>query len=494
MAGNETGRLKEALDLTNRSLQSNQNNALAWRVRGEVNFLMANYDKAIDDFKMSKALSPELDIHIALAKAYQRAGRDEDAITELKSTIEQPQAAAEEVPARALLEQIYLQLGKKEALKKFYDETLRKFPDSVLWYNRAGAFAIAEGEFDRAEQLYGQAWQKGQKDSKGDGTPKRYERRLGPRAAAFDGYLQALVLNGKFDKVFEEGGKYVGRDLAPIAYLRMAEAKLKLGDKTIAIEYCRKAVDKAGTNEIFADKVSQRMYSLLGAEEVLRHCEERLKANPDSLAANLTMFNLAKINGEYNKALGYIDKCLQITGPGSSARVDYTLKKSEVLHLAYEKTSDNNYLKSAIAAYESLSVEMPNSMSVLNNLAYMLAQNNERLGEALTFARRALDARPNNPGFLDTYAYVLYKNGRSSEAAEFLQAALQQYEQNNIPVPAEVYEHLGQIREELGAEAEALAAYKQALEIVLNSADKASKAARQRITSAVERLTLIVDK
>ncbi|GAI48474.1 unnamed protein product, partial [marine sediment metagenome] len=119
------GRLKEALDLTNRSLQSNQNNALAWRVRGEVNFLMANYDKAIDDLKTSKALSPELDIHIALAKAYQRAGRDEDAITELKSTIEQPQAAAEEVPARALLEQIYLQLGKKEALKKFYDETLR---------------------------------------------------------------------------------------------------------------------------------------------------------------------------------------------------------------------------------------------------------------------------------------------------------------------------------------------------------------------------------
>ena len=492
------GRLKEALELTTRSLESNQNDALAWRVRGEVNFLMANYDRAIDDLKTSKSLSPELDTHIALAKAYQRAGRGEDAIIELKSIIGQPQTATEELPAeggaRALLEQIYLQLGKKEALKKFYDETLNKFPDSVLWYNRAGAFAIAEGEFDRAEQLYGQAWQKGQKHSKGDGAPKRYEMRLGPRAAAFDGYLQALVLSGKFDKVFEEGGKYVGSDLAPIAYLRMAEAKLKLGDKTIAIEYCRKAVDKAGTNEIFAYEVSRRMYSLLGAEEVLRHCEERLKANPDSLAANLTMFNLAKINGEYNKALGYIDKCLQITGLGSSARVNYTLKKTEVLHLAYEKTSDNNYLKSAIAVHESLLAELPNNMGVLNNLAYMLAQNNERLGEALTFARRALDARPNDPSFLDTYAYVLYKNGRNSEAAEFLQAALQQYEQNNIPVPAEVYEHLGQIREKLGAEAEALAAYEQALEIVLNSADKASKAARQRITSAVERLTLILDK
>ena len=448
------GRLKEALELTNRSLQSNQNNAVAWRVRGEVNFLMANYDKAIDDLKRSKSLSPELDTRIALAKAYRQAGRDGDAITELKSMIDHPQAATEEIPTgrgpRALLEQIYLQLGKKEALKRFYDETLQKFRDSVLWYNRAGAFAIAEGELDKAEQLYGQAWQKSQKDSEGDGVPQRYEGRLGPRAAAFDGYLQTLVLSGKFGKVFEEGGKYVGRDLAPIAYLRMAEVKLKLGDKPIAIEYCRKAVDKAGTNEVFASKVLRGMYSLLGAEEVLKYCEERLEANPDSLAANLTMFNLTKINGEYNKALGYIDKCLQITGPDSSARVDYTVKKSEVLYLAYEKTSDNNYLKTAITVYESLLAEMPNNMIVSNNLAYMLAQNNERLAEALRYAKRALDARPNNPSFLDTYAYVLYKNGRSSEAAEFLQAALQQYEQKNIPVPAGVYEHLSLIKEELG--------------------------------------------
>ena len=448
------GRLKEALELTTRSLESNENSASAWRVKGKVNFLMANYDRAIDDLKRSKSLSPEPDTRIALARAYWQADRDEDAITELKSMIDRPQADTGELSPgrgpRALLEQIYLQLGRKKVLKKFYDETLQKFPDSVLWYNRAGAFAIAEGEFDRAEQLYGQAWQKGQKDSEGDGATKRYEGRLGLRAAAFDGYLQALVLSGKFDKVFEEGGKYVGRDLASIAYLRMAEAKLKLGDKPIAIEYCRKAVDKAGANEVFASEVSQRMYSLVGAEEVLKYCEERLNANPDSLAANLTMFNLARINGEYNKALGYIDKCLQITGPDSSKRVDYTVRKVEVIHLAYEKTSDNNYLKTAITVYESLLAEMPNNMIVSNNLAYMLAENNERLAEALTFAKRALDARPNNPSFLDTYAYVLYKNGRNSEAAEFLQAALQQYEQNNIPVPAEVYKHSDLIKEELG--------------------------------------------
>ena len=477
------GQLKRALDLTNRSLTADQDNATAWRLKGEINFLTANYAQAISDLKRSKLLLDDPTTRNSLAKAYLRAGRYEEAIIELKNTIEHPQAPME---ARALLENTYLRLGRKETLKRFYDETLEKLPDSVLWYNRAGAFAIAEGEFDRAEELYGLAWQKAEKGDNGDGDKKRYKGHLGIHATALDGYLKALVLGGKLDKALEESRKYVDGDFAPIAYLQMAEAKLKLGDKTSAIQYCRKAVDKAGTNEVFVSGVVRRIHSLLGAEEALRHCEERLKADPDSLAANLAMFNLRRINGEYNKAVGYIDKCLQITGPDSPRRVAYTVKKAEVLQSAYNKTSDNNYLKKAIEVYESLLAEMPNNMGVLNNLAYMLAQNNERLPEALKYAKRAHEARPNYPGFLDTYAYVLYKKGRLSEADEFLQAAIQQYEQNKVSVPAEVYEHLGAIKEKLGAEAEALAAYKQALE---TGGDEFSKVTRERITTAIGRLS-----
>ncbi|MHC4423897.1 MAG: tetratricopeptide repeat protein, partial [Planctomycetota bacterium] len=142
--------------------------------------------------------------------------------------------------------------------------------------------------------------------------------------------------------------------------------------------------------------------------------------------------------------------------------------------------------KKTIAVYESLLAEMPNNTIVLNNLAYMLAENNERLAEALEYAKRALEARPNNPSFLDTYAYVLYKNGKLPEADEFLQAAIQQYEQNKISVPGEIYEHLGTIKEKLGAQSEALAAYKQALEA---GADELSEATRERIATAIGRLS-----
>jgi tetratricopeptide (TPR) repeat protein len=486
------GQLDKALELTNRNLQTNQNNPAAWRLRGEINFFLADYGKAISDLKESKLLSDEPVTRISLAKAYMGAGRYEDAITELEVTMDAPGASPE---ARLLLERIYSQLDRKEALKRFYKDTLEKYPDSAQWLNRAGAFAVKTGESDKAEQLYQKAYQLRLQAHLAEGESNEVQDVL--YVTAFDGYMKALILGAgepnagnwnprKLDKVFEECSKYVDSGIAPIAYLRMAQSKLKLGDRTTAVEYCRNAVDKAGENETLASEVLLRMFLMLGPDEVLKYCRQKLETNPDSLAANFAMFNLAKINNEYGEAIDYIGKCVELAEPDSQRRVDYTMKKADILTLAYEKSSDKNYLRTAITVYESLLTKMPNNTSILNNLAYLFVENNERLPEALQYAKRALDRQPNNPGFLDTYAYVLHKRGENSQAAEFLAAALQQYQQNDILVPAEVYEHKGMIKEELGAKEEALAAYRQALEI---GADRLSQKAEQRINKAIERLS-----
>ncbi|MHC4725956.1 MAG: tetratricopeptide repeat protein [Planctomycetota bacterium] len=486
------GQLQRALELTNRNLQANRNNPVAWRLRGEINFYLADYNKAISDLRESKLLSDVPATRIYLAKAYIGQKRYEDAITELQVTIKKSGIQSE---ARLLLEHIYSRLDRKPALKKFYDETLEKFPQSVQWLNRAGAFAVKTGDFDKAEQLYQKAYLlRSQAYPAGNGGSETSDALY---TAAFDGYMNALILGAgqqgtgnwnprKLDKVFQECRKYLDSGFASVAYLRMAKAKLKLGDKTTAIEYCHKAVDRAGQDETLASEVLLRMLLMLGPDEVLKYCRGKLQTNPDSIAANFAMFNLTKINKEYDKAIDYIQKCINLTDPDSPRRLEYIMKKADILTLAYETSSDKYYLSAAITVYKSLLNKMPNNTIILNDLAYFLAENNERLPEALQHAKRALDEQPNNPGYLDTYAYVLHKQGENLQAVEFLEASLQQYQQNNVLVPAVVYEHKGLIKEALGTKDEALAAYRQALEA---GDDELSQKNRQRVNEAIERLS-----
>ncbi len=482
------GRLDKALELVNMNLQYDPDNPAAWRLRGEINFYRSNYDQAISDLNKGKTILDESATRIALAKVYSRIERYEDAITELKSTLDNPDTSIE---ARLLLENIYIQLDRKHALKQLYEETIEKFPGNVQWLNKAAMFALQMGRFDDAEQLYKKAFLiKQELFEKEQAHDVMY-------IAAFDGYLNAKITAAgspntnnwnpaKLGEVFNECKKYENGALAPIAYLRMAQAKLLLGDQQKANEYCRLAVDKAGTNDELASEILQGMYVILGPEEVTKFCEQKLQANPDSLAANFTMFKVARINNQYDKALNYISRCIELSEPRSTYRKEFSLKKADLLALAYDYSSDNSYLRKAITEYESLLEKMPNNTDVLNNLAYFLAENDERLADALKFARRALDSQPNNPGFMDTYAYVLHKNGMNEQAAEYIEAAIQQNQQDRIGVPAELYEHKGMIKTKLGAEKEALAAYEQALKF---GVDTLSNNSKRRIQEAIEHLS-----
>jgi len=486
------GQLEKAMELTNRYLEDNPENPTGWRLRGEIHFYEADVTKAVEDLKKSKSLKDEPATRVILAKAYLRVGRFEDAVTELKNSIDSPEAPME---ARLLLEDTFRQLDRKESLDEFYSDTINKFPTSVFWLNRAGAFALESGAYDKALQLYARSFQlKRQEYSGKDVKELRFDAMY---ASAFDGYMRAFILLAglpntstwnpkRLDEITELAKEYLETDYSPLAYLRMAQAKLLLGHKKTAVEYCQKAVDEAEGNDTLASEVLLRMFLLLGSEEVEKYCVEKLKTDPDSIPANFTLFNLYKVNGEYFKALPYIERCIQLSEADSRRRLDYTAKKAEILTLAYQKSSDNKYLTMAVADYKSLLGKMPNNTSVLNNLAYMLADSNENLAEALKYAEKVYSQAPNDPGVLDTYGYVLFKNGKYAEALGHLNAALQQYAQKKLYVGSEVYEHLGMIKEALSDKAGAISAYKLALEVGAGSLMEKDV---NRLKTAIEKLS-----
>lgn len=484
------GQLKRAMELVNRGLETDPRNAAAWQLHGEISLLMSDENQAILDFRKSCTLDNSPAATIGLAKAYLWAGRNDEAVTELKRAAGQPQAPLE---ARTLLEATYRKLGRIDALKQLYADALAESPDSVFWLNRAGAFALDQGQPDQAQESFGKALELRRRSSAGEGAAQ-----ASPDAeysAALDGYLRSLILGAgdaatgnwkpeRLDRVFQEGDKYAETPYAPAAFFRMAEAKKKLGDVSAARDLGRKAADKAWGNPRLAVEVLLRIYMLLGEEEVSTYCRQRLATEPDSLAAHFVLFNLALMRDKYGEAAEWIDKCIRLSGSDAAACVEYTVRKADMLTVAYKRTSDKNYLQQAIAVYESLLAKMPKNSSVLNNLAYMLAQSDQRLDEALGYARTAVEQNPEVAGHQDTYGYVLYKNGRHAEAAEALAAAIQQYEADGA-APADVYEHLGMVDEALGQKDKARAAYRRALQA---SGAGASDEAKQRINAAIQRL------
>lgn len=481
------GRLERALELTNRNLEKNQKDPASWRLRGEIGQLMGDYDQAILDFRKSRLLDDDPDTTVALVNAYIWAGRNEEAVSELRALLRAPNPP---VAARTLLERTYQKLGRTEALEQLYSETLAEFPDSIGWLTRAGAFAIDQRRYDKAVDLYGKAHRLQQAQ---DSDPRQGGAQ---HAAVLDGYLHSLILSAgdadgagdswrpdRLDRLFQEAGKYVDTGWAAVALYRMAEAKKKLGDTAEANRLCRQAVDKAWDDDRLAMEMLLRANALLGPDEVSRYCRDRLASNPDSLAANATMLNLARLDNDYDDAIECAERCIALSGSEPRRAIEYTLKKADLLTAAYKKSSDKRYLRKAVGVYESLAKKMPTNNSVLNNLAYMLAENDERLDDAQRYIERALNGDPDQAAYLDTYAFVLHRKGDDAAAARFITSAIQQYEMAGT-ASATAYEHMGMIKEALGDGKGALAAYRHALE--LTESERSDSA--RRIGSTIERL------
>jgi tetratricopeptide (TPR) repeat protein len=334
---------------------------------------------------------------------------------------------------------------------------------------------MSKKEFDKAYKLFDTAFQNSLKLNSES-----------PNLQAFDGKLRSLLGAKKYDQLLAEATKHLEGPIATIAYARMARAKADTGDKDTATQYFRRALEKAGTDEGFIIETIKQMNQVVGFDETVKWCNEKIQTQPDSLAINLALLNLYRMSEEYNKALVYADACVKLTTDNEQLNVLYRQNKANTLQMAFKKTGDKDYLKKTIQEYESILKKQPTNATVLNNLAYLLADTGIDISRALDYAKKTYEALPSNANVLDTYGYVLLKSGDAKQANEVLQRALQQFEQDKINAPMEVYDHIGLVKEKLGQDAEALAAYKRALEL---SNESVSKDVKDRISASIKKLS-----
>lgn len=110
----------------------------------------------------------------------------------------------------------------------------------------------------------------------------------------------------------------------------------------------------------------------------------------------------------------------------------------------------------------ALSLSLDSAM-IANNYAYFMTIYGGDIDKAEALSKSAIEAEPDNPVYLDTYAYVLFKQGKYSEANEYMEKTFALAEKDEGNISAEYYEHYGDILSALGRTEKALEMWRKAL-------------------------------
>ena len=459
------GQLSKAMTSIDRMITKDQTNPMALRLRAQVSNLSGNYNQTVNDLAAAKSLSDDPTILVELAKAYARADKLDQAILELKVAISEGKAP---MSALTLLEKFYLDSKDNNELNKFYDQMIEKYPDNNYWKNRSAALLLTLGKLDLARETYLENWNSSNNSD----------------ISALQAYINVLFEAKDYSKVLSFSSQYIDSPIAPMIYSSMAKAKAALGDTNSAKEYFNKALDKADLNRVTITLTLNSALEALDADTVEGLVSERTIANGETLAANLTTFIFFNSQKQYNKALKYVEACIELAENEQLKRA-FIANKADVLQLAYYNMPDQKYLNEAIEIYEQLLNESPNDIAMLNNLAYLLATNSTDIDKAEKYARQAYALLPGNGTILDTYAFTLLQNNKPQHALELLLQAVQLFELSDTSAPGDVYLHLGRANEMLEKPEEALAAYKIAGE----ANETLSDATKKEIAESIERLS-----
>lgn len=463
------GKIDIALKLIDQYLAVDPANSIAWRLRGQIHSISGDYKKAIQDMLKSKELEDSSAIQIDLANVYNRSGNPAKAIGVLSEALSDGRAP---LRMRLMLEDLYIQSGRKTELPKFYKKTLDKYPDSIDWHFRAGRFSLTEGKFADAEKYFFRALELGKDSDKNH--------------AVLDGYLSAIRGDRKYTKAINAASKYTETVYAPVAYLNMANAEEKLDNREKALEYYYKAIEKSGDSSSFIIKILSNMSSVLGIGEVVKWCDAELARDKTSFAANRMMSMVMVEKKQYDQSISYIEKCLEIFEPDTDEHLELLAVKANVILQVFMETSSPAYLDSAIKTYEIIIARRPNNPGIMNNLAYLLAETGRDVDKALKYAERAHKMTPNDANLMDTYAFVLCKSGDYKKAKELIQSAIGILDKDNVEIHWDVMNHFAMANEGLGEIEEAKENYKQALRL---AAENISPKDKEELIAAIARVS-----
>lgn len=262
----------------------------------------------------------------------------------------------------------------------------------------------------------------------------------------------SALVNGLFHRILAEPQKSGEMYELYYAYLNLTEAP-----KDTIEAMLLKAL------EVEPDNASLRLHAIqLRWEEkdydgTIALCLPAMEFNPDEMVFYY-FYGLAYfIQGERDKALEAFRLGVSQINDKSNADIvsDFYAIMGDILY-------GKNRRDEAFAAYDSSLQWKPDNISCMNNYAYYLSLTSTDLKKAERMSLKTVKAEPTSATYLDTYAWILFKQGRYSEARQFIDQALSN---DTTDGQAVILEHAGDICAMCGDTESALSYWQQAADL-----------------------------
>ncbi len=341
------------------------------------------------------------------------------------------------------LAEMYVQSGKQDEALKIYEKILEKDPDNPYIH-------ITLSDYYR---------------QKGDMVRSFDELKLGFANPSLDVDTKVRVLLAFFSvtEMYNEHKK----DIIELAQILVVthpsdpKSHSLYGDLLLDNKKYTEARDEF-RKVIAIDSSRYAVWeSLLNAEIQLAD----YKALEDESARAIELFPLLPVpylfqgaalleNKKYSEAVSNLNTGAKLVSGNNLLLVQfYTYLGDAYNRMKDYSLSDQSYEK-------ALKIDPENSF-VLNNYAYYLSLRNEKLDKAEAMSAKSLKLDPTNAANMDTYGWILYKLGKYTEAAEWVQKAIDA----TAEADPDLLEHLGDIYYKSGDKDKALQLWQNALKV-----------------------------
>jgi len=452
----DEGQPQQAVDLLSGAASGSESPGL-YDLLGNAYAQIQQNDKAEETYRKAVEIDPDdPGHHRGLAQALIAQDKLQDALEQYQRLTELEPESPESYLRMA---QIYRRMGKVDDAQKSLARAKELAPDSIeVLYNQALLYET-QGKFKEAVQVITDAIASVRSSGAGSGAAAGAG---GPMADAEPSPNALGILYEQLGRIYREQSNYdaalkayddmshVGPENAKRAELLRLDTLRDSRDIDRAIKEAQKDVATSPKDQSLIVSYSMLLAEKGRVDEAQKDLQNLLQNSSDDQEIYLDLSQIQERGRRYADA------------EASATKAEETAQRPEdkasawfQLGAIYEREKK---FDQAEQQFKKVLAQNPNNAAALNYYGYMLADRGVRLDEATSLIQHAVDQDPINGAYLDSLGWVYFKQGKFTEAQQFLSKAV-----DRMGHDPTVLQHLADVDLKLGQTRRAVELYETAL-------------------------------